>query len=74
MPNIGWQLCLRTTPAGLNGCHFSKDLISFIRYQYAHPLVTRLLRWKQLQDLGSLLTFFFHHEEHEGHESNYFSS
>jgi hypothetical protein len=39
-------------PDGLNGCHFGNDLISFIRYQYAHLHVTQPLLLKQLQDLG----------------------
>jgi hypothetical protein len=39
-------------PDGLNGCHFGNDLISFIRYQYAHLHVTQPLLLKQLQDIG----------------------
>jgi hypothetical protein len=39
-------------PDGLNGCHFGKNLISFILYQYHHQHVTQPLLLKQLQDLG----------------------
>ncbi|MDP3363423.1 MAG: hypothetical protein Q8S52_15045, partial [Methylobacter sp.] len=39
-------------PEGLDGCHFGKDLIGFILYQYHHQHVTQPLLLKQLQDLG----------------------
>lgn len=39
-------------PAGLNGCHFGNDLISFILYQYHRQHVTQPLLLKPLQDLG----------------------
>ena len=39
-------------PEILNGCHFSKDLISFILYRCAHLHITHPLLLKQLQDLG----------------------
>jgi len=39
-------------PGGLNGCHFGKNLISYILYQYHHQHVTQPLLLKQLQDLG----------------------
>jgi hypothetical protein len=39
-------------PDGLDGCHFGKNLISFILYQYHHQHVTQPLLLKQLRDLG----------------------
>lgn len=39
-------------PENLNGCHFGKDLIGFILYQYHHQHVTQPLLLKQLLDLG----------------------
>ncbi|WP_394753315.1 transposase, partial [Crenothrix sp.] len=39
-------------PYGLCGCHFGKNLIGFILYQYHHQHVTRPLLLKQLHDLG----------------------
>jgi hypothetical protein len=38
-------------PQALKGCHFGKDLIAFILYQYHHQHVTQPLLLQQLHDL-----------------------
>jgi hypothetical protein len=39
-------------PEAVKGCHFGKDLIAFILYQYHHQHVTQPLLLEQLHDLG----------------------
>ena len=39
-------------PQGFTGCHYGKELISYILYQYHHQHVTQPLLLAQLRDIG----------------------